>query len=134
MRKTYAYNSIIFGFLFGILVYVSTESIVLTILTVLGVSVVGFILIRLLENALSRGVDKAVDKVSDAYRERKARKAAENGSYAPSNTTQMPNRTTTQFPQRGGQDSQRASSFCTACGAKISAASQFCPGCGRKLK
>lgn len=45
MRKTYAYNSIIFGFLFGLLVGMTTKSVVLGILTGLGVSVVGFIVI-----------------------------------------------------------------------------------------
>ena len=49
MRKTYAYNSIIFGVLLGILVYCTTESIALTVLTGIGVSVVGFFLILFYE-------------------------------------------------------------------------------------
>ena len=100
MRKTYAYNSIIFGVLLGILVYATTESIALTILTGLGVSVVGFFIIRMIENAIHKGVHKAADKISDAYQHRKEQKAIENGTYVKPETTQMPQRTTTQMPQR----------------------------------
>ncbi|MBQ4290344.1 MAG: hypothetical protein II719_04035 [Clostridia bacterium] len=74
MRKTYAYNSIIIGVLVGILVGVSTNNLVLAILACLGISIVGFILIRLLENALSRGVDKAVDAATKAYENHKQNK------------------------------------------------------------
>ena len=61
MRKTYAYNSIIIGFLIGLLVAVQTDKIVLGILAGLGVAVVGFVLIRLLEKGIAKGVDKGVD-------------------------------------------------------------------------
>ena len=74
MRKTYAYNSIIIGILIGILVYVSSDSLILAILACLGISVVGFVVIRLLEKALSRGVDKAVDAATKAYENHKQNK------------------------------------------------------------
>lgn len=93
MRKTYAYNSIIFGFLLGLLVGVTTESVILGILAGLGVSVVGFIVIRLIENAIHKGVEKAADKISETYRRRKEQKAIENGTYRKPVTTQMPVRT-----------------------------------------
>lgn len=74
MRKTYAYNSIIIGVLVALLVYVSTESVALGILTLLGVSVVGFIVIRLIENAIGAGVNKAADAASKAWQNRKQNK------------------------------------------------------------
>lgn len=74
MRKTYAYNSIIIGALVGLLAYVSTESILLGILALVGVSVVGFILIRLLEKAIGKGVDTAVDAASNAIQKRREQK------------------------------------------------------------
>ena len=52
-RKTYAYNAITIGVLVACLVYFSTKSIALTVLAGLGISVGGFILIKLLENAMS---------------------------------------------------------------------------------
>ena len=76
MRRTYAYNSITIGTLVGILVVFSTESLALGIITMLAVSAVGFVLIRLIENALYSGVDKAVDAAVDAYGRHKAKKAS----------------------------------------------------------
>lgn len=96
MRKTYAYNSIIFGALLGMLVYVSADSIALGIVTCVAVSVVGFIIIRLIENAINKGVDKAVDSVSNAYRKHKAKKDSANGAAA----QRTPAVSTTQFPTR----------------------------------
>ena len=57
MRKTYAYNSIIIGFLAG-----------------LGVAVVGFVLIRLLEKGIAKGVNKGVDAAANAYQKHKEKK------------------------------------------------------------
>ncbi len=74
MRKTYAYNSIIIGVLVGILAYASTESAILGIGACLGVSIVGFIVIRLIENAVDKGVDKAVDAAGRAWQEHKQKK------------------------------------------------------------
>ena len=59
MRKTYAYNSVIIGSLLGILIWAETESIVLGVLAAIAVTIIGFIVIRLLENILSAGADKA---------------------------------------------------------------------------
>ena len=78
-RKTYAYNSIIIGFVIGFTVWASTRSILLAILAGLGIAVVGFIIIRVIENALYKGVDKAVDKISDAHQRRKAAAAQKMG-------------------------------------------------------
>ena len=74
MRKTYAYNSIIIGVLLGLLVYVSTENVILAVAACLAASVVGFIIIRLIENVLYKGVDKAADAVSKAWQKHKDNK------------------------------------------------------------
>ncbi|MBR3460132.1 MAG: hypothetical protein IKH21_04970 [Clostridia bacterium] len=81
MRKTYAYNSIIIGFLVGLLVYASTSQkmgsttpILLGILAWIAVSIVGFIIIRAIEKAIGAGIDKAADAAAKAYQERKQRK------------------------------------------------------------
>lgn len=100
MRRTYAYNSIIIGFLLGILVYATSKSVVLGIVTGLGVSVVGFIIIRAIEKAIDKGVDKASEKISQSYHQHKEKKAAANGADVNPHTTQMPAKTTTQFPGR----------------------------------
>ena len=74
MGKTYAYNSIIIGVLVGILVYVSTQKIVLGILALLAVSIVGFVLIRVIEKAIGKGVDAAADAAQRAYEKHKQNK------------------------------------------------------------
>ncbi|MBO4562718.1 MAG: hypothetical protein J5772_03815 [Clostridia bacterium] len=78
MGKTYAYNSIIIGFLVGLLVWVSTQKLVLGILAFIGVSIVGFIVIRLIEKAIGKGVDAAADAASRAYEKRRQQKNGEN--------------------------------------------------------
>lgn len=127
MRRTYAYNSITFGFLIGLLVFASTKSTGLGIAAGFGVSVVGFYLIRMFENAVNRGVDKAADKISASYHRRQEEKAAERGTYGKPATTQMPERQTTQFPQKS---SDAAVKTCRYCGAEIKKEAKFCPACG----
>lgn len=62
MRTTYAYNSITIGVLVGIVVYATSNgSIALAILATLAVSVIGFVIIRVLENAIDKGADAAYD-------------------------------------------------------------------------
>ena len=68
MRKTYAYNSIIIGVLVGLLAWASTESVVLGVLACVGVSIVGFVIIRFIEQAIDKGVDVAADAAVKAYR------------------------------------------------------------------
>ncbi len=78
MRKTYAYNSIIFGLLFGIGVTVKA-GIVLGIIVALVVSVVGFFIIRALENAISDGIQKGADAISNAMYDKKKKKMGHRG-------------------------------------------------------
>lgn len=133
MRKTYAYNSIIIGGLLALLVYLTSNSIPLTILTGVGVSVGGFIVIRLIENAIYKGVDKAVDKIHDAYQQRKEQKIISNGTLSNTQTTQMPDRNTTQFPQKTEGSAESGTSLCPNCGAKITARAKYCPACGKSV-
>ncbi len=151
MRKTYAYNSIIFGFLLGLLVGVTTESVILGILAGLGVSVVGFIVIRLIENAIHKGVEKATDKISETYRRRKEQKAIENGTYQKPVTTQMPVRMTPAVAQAVPTPVRMTPavaqavpvpsvrpaakrSFCMHCGAAQEGVSRFCSVCGKPVE
>ena len=55
MRKTYAYNGIILGVLLGIVAGAYTDSVVLGVIAAIGASVVCFLVIRAMENAISRG-------------------------------------------------------------------------------
>ena len=71
MRKTYAYNSIIIGMLVGLLAWASTKNVVLGVLACVGVSIVGFVIIRLIEKAIGKGVDAAADAVAKADRKHK---------------------------------------------------------------
>ena len=92
MNKTYAYNSIIIGVLVGLLVGVKTDSIPLAILACLGVSIVGFIIIRMFEKAVDKGIDKASDKITEMHQRRKDERSAANGTYEKRETTKMPDR------------------------------------------
>lgn len=71
MGKTYAYNSIIIGVLVGLLAWASTENVVLGILACVGVSIIGFVIIRIIEKAIGKGVDAAADAAAKAYRKHK---------------------------------------------------------------
>lgn len=80
MRVTYAYNSIIFGVLLGVLVYAATKSIILGVVVGIAVTVVGFIIIRAIENALYKAANKTYDRISEAHQRRKEQKNAENNN------------------------------------------------------
>ncbi len=130
MRRTYAYNSIIFGALLGIGAYAATESIALGIIACLAVSIVGFIIIRAIERAIDKGVDKAAEKIGEAHRRRKAEKAGV--SAAP--TTAMPTRFAPAYSgNQTNTSDERKTVFCPHCGSKISAECLFCPECGQRV-
>ena len=59
------------GVLVGLLAWASTENVVLGVLTCVGVSIVGFVIIRLIEKAIGKGVDAAADAAAKAYRKHK---------------------------------------------------------------
>ena len=64
MRKTYAFNGIILGVLFGIFVWAKTNSTVAGIGVAIAASVVCFLIIKGIENAISAGVDRASDAIT----------------------------------------------------------------------
>ena len=61
--RTYAYNGIILGILFGMAAGAYTESIPIGVIVAILGSVVCFLVIRFLENMLGKGIDKATGKV-----------------------------------------------------------------------
>ena len=113
MRKTYAYNSVIFGVLFAFLVGAKTDNMVAAVLTGIAVTVVGFIAIRFLENMLYKGASKAVDAAV------KTTKTAV-GTVA------------SKLDERKTQKAQQTV-YCPNCGEPLPAGSQFCAKCGTKL-
>lgn len=72
MRKTYAYNGIIIGMLLGIGAWAMTGSGVAGIAVAIVGSVVSFLVIRGIENALYKGAEKAGEaitrKLDEAHR------------------------------------------------------------------
>ena len=70
MKKTYAPNSIIIGVLIGLLVWVTVNP-VLGVVAGIGVSVVGWIVIRMLENLIDKGVNAAETAITNAADRRK---------------------------------------------------------------
>lgn len=75
MRKTYAHNSVIIAILLAILVMIKANSAVLGIIVFVVVSLGGYVLIRVLENAIDRGVDAAGDKIGEAIKKKKEEKS-----------------------------------------------------------
>ena len=69
MRKTYAYNSIIIGFLVGLLFVVKGQTALGIILGIV-ISVVGFFIIKGIENALYKGANAAGQAVVNAVKKR----------------------------------------------------------------
>ena len=57
--------------LVGLLAWASTENVVLGVLACVGVSIIGFVIIRLIEKAIGKGVDAAADAAAKAYRKHK---------------------------------------------------------------
>ena len=72
MRTTYAYNSIIFGILLGLLAALQYGT-VLGVVVFIVVSVGGFFIIRMFENAVDKGVDAAGKAIKNTYNKHKSR-------------------------------------------------------------
>lgn len=104
MRKTYAYNSIVFGVLLGLLVGSKAGS-VLGIIAGIIVTVVGFFIIQAFENVLDKGFDateKAIKTIIKNKKDEKAQVEIEMKS-------------------------------CPNCGSKQNKDAEFCRNCGSKL-
>lgn len=73
MRRTYAPNAILIGVLFGILIALKVNAI-LGILAGVGISILGWALIRVFENALYKAGDAATDAIQKKINEKKIKK------------------------------------------------------------
>ena len=104
MRKTYAYNSIIIGVLLGMLVGIKAGT-VLGIIVGIAVSVVGFFIIRAIENVLYKGADAAEKAIKTAIKNKKDEKV----------------------------QAEAEMKICPNCGSKQSKDATFCRSCGPKL-
>ncbi|MBQ1553785.1 MAG: zinc ribbon domain-containing protein [Clostridia bacterium] len=129
MRKTYAYNGIIIGFLIGLYFGVKTRKLVVGIVVGLLVSVAAFVIIKVIENAVNKGADKLTDKAQEALQKRKEQKAIENGSVQP----QAPAQPLTQFPGRSEGEAAPQQRVCPNCGQPADAEDVFCKSCGGKI-
>ena len=119
--RTYAYNGIILGILFGMAAGAYTESAL--IVAILG-SVVCFLIIRFLENLLGRGIDKATDAVANQFAKRSQKSTPQSGNLADRFQTSAPSQPT----------ATQTGVFCTKCGAAVKPGSAFCTKCGAELK
>lgn len=70
MRKTYAYNGIILGIVFGLAAWAYTENTIVGIV----VAVVGSIAIFAIIRAIENGISKAGDAITRSLDERHSRK------------------------------------------------------------
>lgn len=104
MRKTYAYNSIIFGLGLGIIVGIKAGTAIGIVVGIV-VTVAGFFIIKAIENVLYKGADVATQAVKKAIDNKKQEiKTAE-----------------------------AESKTCQNCGSKQNKYAAFCRNCGSKL-
>lgn len=64
MRKTYAYNGITLGILFGIAAWAATSNGAVGIAVAIGGSIVCFLIIKAIENAIYKGAEKAGEAIT----------------------------------------------------------------------
>ena len=122
--RTYAYNGIILGILFGMAAGAYTESIPIGVIVAILGSVVCFLVIRFLENMLGKGIDKATDAVANQFAKRSQKNEPASGNLADRFQASVPSRPT----------ATQAGAFCTKCGAAVNPGSAFCVKCGAELK
>ena len=78
MRKTYAYNGITIGLLLGLAAWAATQNVAIGIVAAIAASVVGFLVIRGIENAIYKGAQKAGEAITRKMDESHMRKNREN--------------------------------------------------------
>ena len=122
--RTYAYNGIILGILFGMAAGAYTESIPIGVIVAILGSVICFLIIRFLENLLGRGIDKATDAVANQFAKRGQKSTLQSGNLADRFQSSTPSQPIT----------TQTSTFCTKCGAAVKPGSTFCVKCGAELK
>ena len=104
--RTYAYNGIILGILFGMAAGAYTESIPIGVIVAILGSVICFLIIRFLENLLGRGIDKATDAVANQFAKRGQKSTLQSGNLADRFQSSTPSQPIT----------TQTSAFCTKCG------------------
>lgn len=122
--RTYAYNGIILGVLFGMAAGAYTESVPIGVIVAILGSVVCFLVIRFLENMLGKGIDKATDAVANQFAKRGKKSAPPSGNLADRFQSSTPSQST----------AAQTGAFCTKCGAAVKPGSAFCTKCGAELK
>ncbi len=122
--RTYAYNGIILGILFGMAAGAYTNSAPIGVIAAILGSVVCFLIIRFLENLLGRGIDKATDAVANQFAKRGKKNAPQSGNLADR----------FQASELSQPTIAQAGAFCAQCGAEVKPGSIFCGKCGAELK
>lgn len=122
--RTYAYNGIILGILFGMAAGAYMESVPIGVIVAILGSVICFLIIRFLENLLGRGIDKATDAVANQFAKRSKKSAPPSGNLADRFQSSTPPQST----------ATQTGAFCTKCGAAVKPGSTFCVKCGAELK
>lgn len=107
-RKTWAYNGIFIGILLGIAAGAASENAVIGIAAAIVASIGCFLIIRVLENLMYKGIDKASDaiknKIDESNHSKEAVKIVDTGKR-----------------------------LCPFCGAEIDSNARQCPSCNKEL-
>ena len=113
--RTYAYNGIILGILFGMAAGAYMESVPIGVIVAILGSVICFLIIRFLENLLGRGIDKATDAVANQFAKRGQKSTLQSGNLADRFQSSTPSQPIT----------TQTSAFCTKCGAVTDIPGEF---------
>ena len=127
-RKTYAYNGITFGMLAGIAAAVGTDSLVIGIIVLTVVSIISFLIIRALENAMYKGADKVSEAITRKNDQRTVDKMKQAQQLQPSQQQSLQDMYAQQ--NQAMQSSQsREPWICPRCG-NINNSNHHCTNCG----